>query len=56
MSSMCVYSKGYYEMKPMSWKSQYTHEMCADKMPKKSIKKWKKSERQKAKKQIKKEL
>lgn len=39
-------------MRPMAWKSLWKEATDRDKMPKKSVKKWKKKERQKAKKDI----
>lgn len=42
-------------MKPMAWRAMLSEENSADKMPKKTVKKWKKKDRQAAKKQIRKE-
>jgi hypothetical protein len=47
---------GQYRMKPLAWKAVYKEENGLDKMPKKSIKKWKKKDRQAGKKDIKNEL
>jgi hypothetical protein len=43
-------------MKPMSFRSINKEAMCLDKIPKKSIKKYKKKERQTAKREIKREV
>ena len=43
-------------MKPLGWKNLYQHANYEDKMPKKSIKRFKRGDKQKVKKAIKKEI